>query len=194
MQGTDSEPGISKSRSQHRMDDDDLGRDAVSARRFLELVVLLMRCGSSPSSPLERRGLPPVSALARVQCPTPRRDERSLRQTRPTAQTLRPRHPHVIQLVRRASRLTTPSIRFSATRGASTIGHAPQHLAPTPPPHPIKANCINFADLRPKRCLRPHDEKKSRSFLCRSAPKKNAARSERRSSCLRRRGLVRPLP
>jgi hypothetical protein len=48
----------------------------------------------------------------------------------------------------------------------------PQHLAPTVLRDPIKANCINFADLPSKRCLGRSFKKNSRIFLARTAKRK----------------------
>jgi hypothetical protein len=88
-----------------------------------------------------------------------------------------PPSPHVIQISRRASRLTSRLIRFLDARDVLSMRDAAQHLALASHRPSIKANRMQFAQLPTKLCC-PKDAKKIfGNFLRRVAKKQNAARS-----------------
>jgi hypothetical protein len=85
--------------------------------------------------------------------------------------------PHVIQISRGASRLTSRLIRLRDARDVLSMRDAAQYLALASHHPSIKANRMQFAQLPTKLCC-PKDAKKIfGNFLWRVAKKQNAARS-----------------
>ena len=91
-----------------------------------------------------------------------------------------PSSPHVIQISRHATRLTSLVIRFPDALERLSIDDAAQHLALVPHHSPIKANRMQFAQL-PTKLSCPNDAKKIFRDFFRASQKTKRRSIERRS-------------
>ena len=91
-----------------------------------------------------------------------------------------PASPHVIQISRSASRLTSLVIRFLDARDVASMRDAAQHLAPASHCPSIKANRMQFAQLPTKLCCPNAAKKIFGNFLWRVAKKTKRRSIERR--------------
>ena len=85
--------------------------------------------------------------------------------------------PHVIQISRCATRLTSLVIRFPSALAALIIDDMAQHLAPARRCMAIKPNRMEFAQLRTKPSYPNDAKKRSQEFFSARRKKQNAARS-----------------
>src|SRR5438874_2058098 len=126
--------------------------------------------------------MPPVSALARdTSAPRPVAMHRLLDRLLQQRKCFTPASPHVIQISRSASRLTSRVIRFLDARDVLSMGDAAQHLALASHRPSIKANRMQFAQLPTKLCCSKDAKKILGIFLSTRRQKRKRRSIERRS-------------
>src|SRR5262245_36926708 len=117
--------------------------------------------------------MPPVSTMARdPSAPRPVAMKRLLDRLVQQRKCFTPASPHMIQISRSASRLTSRVIRFPNARDVLLMRDAAQYLALTSRRSSIKANRMQFAQLPTKLCSLDDAKKIFGIFLRRVAKNK----------------------